>query len=586
MFDRAMEKLGGESVQFTREAITDLLRCMLPHLEEERVGQLYQHTVARLASKDHKEQKKAYRVLEELCRAPSPACKQFVLTSLSSLQVQLLASLSSASPSSQAPRLRCLVALLSSLEEPHQDFALAIIPEAVLSIRAVNGRARQAAFQLLLVVGESLQRWTGPGAGQEEVVRRYLAALLAGLAGNPGLINCTVLALSRIYFQFKDLFPEDLIEQILTNILVLLSSSSREVSGAALSFVKVFITSTPILVSTKYVAQVVKALVEMPEDCKRHFRVKTKFLLERLVRKFGWDYVSSLVPRNDDKTHKRLKNMRKELARRARNVSEDSGADEEESSGHKRQKTMEEILADSSDDEEMSEDEAPMKGKDKKKRKAGGGQTWIQEESEGIVDLLAPSAAQAVSSTHPRLPKQAEEKSKKSPEFKINSDGKFVIKEDSSEDEVERGAGKRRSTGLDSDSGEEETFESLVSNKKRRTGGSETASMKSGKTGASLKSVRSQYTTGGSGIHRNLGREEVAPGSEYRSKKGRGDVKKTGKHDPYAYIPLNHKSLNKRKSAKAKGQFSNVIKAAKKGATQGSKGKVKEMKHMMKKMKV
>jgi ribosomal RNA-processing protein 12 len=44
---------------------------------------------------------------------------------------------------------------------------------------------------------------------------------------------------------------------------------------------------------------------------------------------------------------------------------------------------------------------------------------------------------------------------------------------------------------------------------------------------------------------------------------GRGDVKKSGRPDPYAYIPLSHKSLNKRKQAKAKGQFNTVVKAAK-----------------------
>merc|ERR1719369_60092 len=352
MFDRAMEKFRTESLQFTRDAVLDLLRSMLSHIDESRITVLYKETVARVNSKDHKEQKKAYRVLEELCKCPSDACKQFTISTLPSLQAQLLSSLSSASPSSQAPRLRCLISLISTLEQPNVDFALSVIPEAVLSIRAVNSKARAAAFSLLIVVGEALQRWSPDD--QDSIVRRYMSALLAGLAGNPGLIHCTVLAVSRIYFQFRDLFPEDLTDQILNNILMLMSSSSREVAGAALSFVKVFVTSTPILSSTKYVASVVKALVEMPEDCKRHFRVKTKFLLERLVRKFGWDYISSLVPKSELKMHKRLKNMRKELARRSRRVSEDSGCDDDDLgfSKHK-QKSMEDILEDSSDDDDI-----------------------------------------------------------------------------------------------------------------------------------------------------------------------------------------------------------------------------------------
>lgn len=35
-------------------------------------------------------------------------------------------------------------------------------------------------------------------------------------------------------------------------------------------------------------------------------------------------------------------------------------------------------------------------------------------------------------------------------------------------------------------------------------------------------------------------------GSEYRSKKAKGDVKKKGKVDPYAYLPLKRTTLNKR----------------------------------------
>jgi len=40
-------------------------------------------------------------------------------------------------------------------------------------------------------------------------------------------------------------------------------------------------------------------------------------------------------------------------------------------------------------------------------------------------------------------------------------------------------------------------------------------------------------------------------GKEYAAKKAKGDVKKEGKPDPFAYIPLNPKLLNKRFKTKA-----------------------------------
>lgn len=72
-------------------------------------------------------------------------------------------------------------------------------------------------------------------------------------------------------------------------------------------------------------------------------------------------------------------------------------------------------------------------------------------------------------------------------------------------------------------------------------------------------------SAGGSGIHRPVGKAmsvqsgvsaktaksgkssaSTAFGTEYRSKKAKGDVKKKGAPDPYAYVPLSRSSLNKR----------------------------------------
>jgi hypothetical protein len=60
-------------------------------------------------------------------------------------------------------------------------------------------------------------------------------------------------------------------------------------------------------------------------------------------------------------------------------------------------------------------------------------------------------------------------------------------------------------------------------------------------------------SAGGSGIHRPIKHasrkcqgSSVTPGAEYQSKKAKGDVKKKGKPDPYAYLPLSRKVLNRR----------------------------------------
>ena len=53
--------------------------------------------------------------------------------------------------------------------------------------------------------------------------------------------------------------------------------------------------------------------------------------------------------------------------------------------------------------------------------------------------------------------------------------------------------------------------------------------------------------------------------------KAKGDIKKKGKPEPYAYLPLMRQKLNKRKQIKLAGQFSGLMKKAKKGSALGAK---------------
>lgn len=60
--------------------------------------------------------------------------------------------------------------------------------------------------------------------------------------------------------------------------------------------------------------------------------------------------------------------------------------------------------------------------------------------------------------------------------------------------------------------------------------------------------------------------------------KAKGDIKKKGKPDPYAYVPLMRQKLNKRKEAKLRGQFSGLLQKAKKGSAAGTKQRRKTFK--------
>jgi len=61
-------------------------------------------------------------------------------------------------------------------------------------------------------------------------------------------------------------------------------------------------------------------------------------------------------------------------------------------------------------------------------------------------------------------------------------------------------------------------------------------------TGAAKKRDLKAQAKGGRGGHRVM-----QSGDTYKSDKGKGDVLKAGKHEPYAYFQLNPEMLNPRK---------------------------------------
>ena len=74
------------------------------------------------------------------------------------------------------------------------------------------------------------------------------------------------------------------------------------------------------------------------------------------------------------------------------------------------------------------------------------------------------------------------------------------------------------------------------------------------------------FTAGGSGIHRPIkSSKSDASGAEFRARKAKGDVKKKGGLEPFAYVPLTRASLNRRKKIKTAGRFKGVISGVKKG---------------------
>ncbi|OWF35995.1 RRP12-like protein [Mizuhopecten yessoensis] len=568
--DKCMGKLEEENItSFRRQALLDLVIGMVSYIDNTRLRLMLDFCKTNLQNTDRSLQKKCYRYMEEVCACQCDTTRQFIQDNLAEVQEVLLSSLSTSSPSSKAPRLRCLINIFQQLGDAEQDFLLAVVPEAILCTKELAERARTAAYGLLVEMGKAQIRWAdNSDATHQAAVHTYFRTLMAGLAGSPQMISATLLALTRVLYEFKDHIDGLMLESIIDNACLLLTSRAREVVKSTLSFIKVLLSAYQDTTLAPHLKKLMSNLVSMKEDARHHFRFKSKEIYAKLIRKFGYETICGMAPAS---IHKILINIRKteeraKKARKAGKAKEDSDSDEE---GHLRSQpeTVEELLQDT--DSEMEEDtDNKKKKKGEKKSSKGDKGAWLQEGNEDeIMDFLDTTASKKVVATKPLAKKQVTKS--KDAGFKKAADGRLIITEGSEDG----GAGGQIS--------DEDDLDELLEAMEKGSGATKRAKKRkiediASEAGGSV--VSSRYKAGGHGIHRPMSGDAKTKtnkpiGGEYKSKKAGGDMKKKDKPEPYAYVPLDFQSLNKRKKAKMQGRFNNLVKGARKGAMKGSKGK-------------
>uniref|UniRef100_A0A3P8ZUF6 Uncharacterized protein n=1 Tax=Esox lucius TaxID=8010 RepID=A0A3P8ZUF6_ESOLU len=502
---KATERLSSpDCTEFIRLAVMDLVVAMAPCVDEVTMSQTFDLIKPYLEMKEPHMQKKAYRVLEEMCGGEREQCTAFILSHLETLKHVLLGALKNASSPAKRPRLKCLIHIVKQLSEEHKDFITALLPEVIICTKEVSVGARKSAYTLLVEMGNAFIRFYGDANGKE-ALEKFLLLVYVGLTGSVTMITCTVLALTRLVFEYKDMGT---MEQLLHNVCLLLTSRTREIVKAALSFVKVIIFVMDPKTLAGHITVVMEGIGNIREDVRRHFRTKLKNIFTKLIRKFGFELVKSMLPAEH---HKVLGNIRKAEARtkRSKLASEDhddSDSDDEKPRG--RSVSIEEILAES--DSDMSDDERPKGAKTQNKPARQKGQAWLKEgHGDEPLNFLDPTVSQRVLATNPDVKKR----SKVQHGFKVTSDGRLIIKEEDDE-------------------------------------------------GEKAKSISYFFVL-----------ETLSP--ILNSLKGKGDVKRKGKVDPYAYIPLKKAQLNRRKKAKMQGQFKGMVRGAQKGALSGKKQRTK-----------
>ncbi|OCF44347.1 ribosomal RNA-processing protein 12 [Kwoniella heveanensis CBS 569] len=547
----------------------DLLIIFVPHLPPAQSLALFnaasQSTV--LEHKDATVQKKAYRLLKRLLEADKLGKKG--KEGLEGFVKKLGEAGEGVGPGAQRDRLQLLAALVESLPKDSLHIIPELLSEAVLGTKEVNERARDAGFDLLVVMGRKMASGGqvkvegGEAEDNEDMVQggivqanaeEYLTMVAAGLTGTtPHMISASINALSRLLFEFKDDISESTTSELVSTLNVFLTSKNREIVKSALGFAKVSIVSLPLSVLSPHLPQIVPALLGWVHDHKNHFKSKTVHIFERLIRRFGFDEVYRHAHEMPEE-RKVLQGIRKrkERAKKKKAARGDDEDDEQKprtSSGNAFDDILYNSDSDISDDGSDDEGQNAARGANARGRK---GATYIRNEGDEPMDLLSRSIAASDPTAQSRRRKPGQDAS----HFSTDKSGKMVIAESDSDNDNNNGGGAHPNAAAGSayiagqtsvDGFHRDSRGNLRANKNTKRARQEERDAMSMAMDEDGEGGAGAGTAGNKKLEeRRKKRKAMGLGEEFRAKRAGGDIKRNNGPDPYSYVSLGQASAKKK----------------------------------------
>lgn len=395
-------------------------------------------------------QKKAYKLLPRLAKSPNAASALYDRNS--DLQALLLSSSSSVSVPARRDRLAALAVVIEHLPSSDLHFIPSVLSEVVIAAKEVNEKARSAAFDLLVLMGQRMKaggkieqsrilHMASDAPVAEASLDEFFTMVSAGLVGNtPHMISASVTALTRILYEFKSELSNQLIEDLVSTMDLFLTSNSREIVRSCLGFMKVAVISLPEELMRPRLANLIPALIVWSREHKARFRSKVKHILERAMRRFGYEAVERCCPEEDRKfvhnirkTKERRKRKKEAATATATATGGNVGAEEPRRKSRFESEYDEAVYG--SDSSETGSDDA-AEGEDgvdasEPRGRAKGRRAYIVEDPDEPLDLLDRKALGNISSSKPVKLNRAPGKQK----VKTDVDGKLILGEEDGEGE-------------------------------------------------------------------------------------------------------------------------------------------------------
>ncbi|KAF8160842.1 NUC173-domain-containing protein [Crassisporium funariophilum] len=502
-----------------------------------------------LCGKDNGVQKRGYKILTKLVQQGKvPVEAETILRKLDDFTQGL-------TPAAKKDRFTLLASLIDMLPPTSMHVIPSLIPEAVLGTKEPSEKARGAAFEVILAMGRKMskggvvKRSLVDGMDEDVAedavasVEEFMTMVAGGLAGaSPHMISATVTAISRLVFEFKDSISPNMHNEILSTLLVFLSSANREIVKSILGFVKLAIHTLPIDLIRPHLKDLVPALLNWSHDHKNHFKVKVRHIFERMLRRFSFDEIYSRA--GEEEAAKVLVNIkkRKERAKRkkASRADDEENNEEEAAPAHAvAGDAFEDVLYGSESELDDSDDEAPAATTSGSNKKNIPQDVRLRLDDDEPMDLLQGAAMRITNANPNRRRKPGQDAS----HFKMDEDsGKMIIGEDSDSDEgasaqkAEDVAGTAYRENITSVDGFTRGANGRIkfnkdTKKRRREEGLQDVEMADVEEPNSARSKKAKKQT------------DVKLGHEFKAKKAGGDIKKGGV-DPFAYMSLSQAAKN------------------------------------------
>ena len=301
--------------------VLELAGTMIPHAACQSLITSFIPAVLPLLSAadcDISLQKKAYRgIVRALTREDVRAVVMGSKDQCEALYTALTGASESLHSAAKKIRFRLLSLIAPELPDNALLWIPQFLPEVLLGVKEVNHKTRTQTYELIISWGRRMSLG-GEFAGYDGLMRsaslqEFINMVLAGLAGNtPHMISATIMALARIIFEFaatmKASGEEGVVSSLTGDVCMLLQSPSREIVKSAISFVKVALVVLDSETLDPLLPGMTEGLLQWANVHHQQFKLQVRHLMERLMRRFGYDRLEQATP---EEHHPLLVNIKK-----------------------------------------------------------------------------------------------------------------------------------------------------------------------------------------------------------------------------------------------------------------------------------